>query len=261
MTDILPVCFIVDENMYTHLETVCKSLLKQVSIPIHFCILTNNEENIPKISLILELFSKNYTIKSLLIEDLELLNFFYLPEERTDIAKFGYSQLLFPKYFTNFKKILFLEPDQIVRSDLAYFWREIWEKDIKLCAVDYKIGSKTMATLTKLYPGRIVKCYNAGVMIVDTEFWINNDFTGLCFDVVKKQKDTNGTYYDYYAEGAINVALQTYIVEADPKFNTCNLGWSKNIDKKIIEKGIILHWNGPQKPWKPDGLYKSYYSL
>ena len=49
MTDILPVCFIVDENIYIHLERICKSLLKHVSMPIHFCILTNNEENISKI--------------------------------------------------------------------------------------------------------------------------------------------------------------------------------------------------------------------
>lgn len=262
MADILPVCFIVDENVYQYLEIISKSLLKHVSIPVHFCILTNKKENIDKISTLFDAFSKNYTIKLLSIEHMELLRTFYMPEGRKDIANFGYAQLLFPFYFANFKKILFLEPDQIVRSDLAPFWREMWEKDMKLCAAGKLTGpTYTIKTLRQLYPTIKTKCYNAGVMLVDTEYWNTHNYLQLCLDALQKQKDTNGAYYDYYAEGAINVALQPYIVEIDAIYNTRGLGNCETITKDILEKAVILHWNGDRKPWLANGLYKSYYLL
>jgi len=262
-TKLIPICFVVDENIYMFLETVCKSIIKNVSLTIHFCILTNKEENINNIERLMDTFSNKtqYTIKSLTVEHDEYLKSLYIPEQRVDITGFVYSQILFPEYFSNFKKILFLEPDQIVKSDLAMLWNEIMEKDINLGAVNYKNGSNTLNTLAKLYPERQNKGYNAGVMIVDTEFWIKNNFTTLCFDVIIKQKESNGKYYDYYAEGAINIALQTHIYELDSIYNTVNLGWNPDIPKHILDKAVILHWNGNSKPWKENGLYRSYYVI
>ena len=192
---------------------------------------------------------------------MKTLNSLYVEESRKDITGFGYAQLLLPEYFAEHKKLLVMEPDQIVQADLAPLWCDVWEKDIKLGAVDYNLGTTTLSTLSKVYPGKTVKAYNTGVVVVDTAHWNASKYTQMCMDVVEIQRKQNGSYYNFYAEGAINIALQPYIVELSSIYNTCNLGWIEGISKDILDKGVILHWNGTRKPWSSDGLYKSYYKV
>lgn len=260
---VLPVCFIVDEAIYLHLELICKSLLKRVTIPTHFCILTNDAKNLSPISALMDTICKKecYTVKVISEHHMKMLHSLYVEEARKDITGFGYAQLLLPEYFTEYKKVLVMEPDQIVQSDLAPLWHDVWSKDIKLGAVDYNLGDTTLSTLSKVYPGKPVKAYNTGVVVVDTAHWNTNKYTQLCLDVVEVQRTQNGTYYNFYAEGAINIALQPHIVELSSIYNTCNLGWIEGIAKDVLDKGVILHWNGTRKPWKSDGLYKSYYKV
>lgn len=263
---ILPVCFIVDKNVYMYLETVCKSIKNTISIPFHINILTDSACTA---SLTMELLTKclkesQFTIKSLSNEDILYLNSLYVEEFRTDITGFGYAQLLICKYFSEYKKILFMEPDQIVRSDLAAFWKEMYDKDINLAAVNYDNGPNTIKTLIEQYKHGIVnhvRAFNCGVVVYDTEFWITHNLSQLCFDAVKKQKESQGKYYNYYAEGAMNIALQNYFYELDKKYNLCDLGWNPKLPKTYIDSGVILHWNGLQKPWKSNGLYKEYYIM
>jgi lipopolysaccharide biosynthesis glycosyltransferase len=263
---LLPVCFIVDKNVYMYLETVCKSIINTVSIPLQFCVLTDSDDTAAKVSSLLTSFCADASInvKSLSITDINYLNSLYVQEARSDITGFGYAQLLICNYFSEYKKILFMEPDQIVRCDLAPFWNEMHDKNIWLAAVNYNIGGFTLATLAKLYTeGKVLKtcAFNCGVVVYDTEFWIKNNLGKLCFDAVMTQKETNGTYYNYYAEGAMNVALQNYFYELEQKYNFCDLGWKPNIPKSSLDTAVILHWNGLNKPWKHNGYYKEYYEL
>jgi lipopolysaccharide biosynthesis glycosyltransferase len=263
---LLPICFIVDINVFMYLEMVCKSIMKTLSIPYHFCILTESTDTAAKVLSLLTSFcdATCITVKSLSEKDTEYLNSLYIQESRSDITGFGYAQLLICNYFDNHKKILFMEPDQIVQHDLAPFWKEMHEKSILLAAVNYNNGGYTLATLNKLYKeGIVIKicAFNCGVVVYDTEFWIKNNLGNLCFDAAVKQKETNGTYYNYYAEGAMNVALQNYFYELEPKYNFCDLGWKPHISKSDLNSAIILHWNGIGKPWKDDGYYKEHYTL
>lgn len=260
----LPICFIVDKNVFIHLETVCKSIMKTLTIPFHFCILTESNETAVKVLSLLTSFCDvmNITVKSLSTNDIEYLNSLYVQETRNDITGFGYAQLLICNYFNDHKKILFMEPDQIVQYDLAPFWKEMYEKKIVLAAVNYNNGEYTLATLHKLFKEcKVLKtcAFNCGVVVYDIEFWIENNLGNLCFQAVLKQKETNGTYYNYYAEGAMNVALQNYFYELETKYNFCDLGWKQHMSKSDMNSAIILHWNGLNKPWKPDGYYKEFY--
>ncbi len=259
MCDTLPVCFIVDENLIQQLGPVVKSLISNVSLSLHVCVLTNSDTHIPAIeSLLIPLVGKDkQTVRCISDDHKRLLSYIYVAESRTDISYFGYSQLVIPYYFQMYPKILFMEPDQIVQHDLNEFWAVVNSENILLSAVNYSEGNNTLKTLKLLYGGG--NAYNCGVMIVDTANWIKHNYTSLCVEAALKQKHSDGTYYNYYAEGAMNIALQPYIVEMNPTYNFCNLGWMENIPKDYIEAATILHWNGPRKPWKSEGLYKEYY--
>lgn len=261
----LPICFIVDKNVYMHLEMVCKSIMRTLTIPYVFCVLTESSITAANVTSLLSSFCDKDTINVKVVsdKDMECLQRLYVPElPRTDITGFGYAQLLICNYFSEYKKILFMEPDQIVQSDLAPFWNTMYEKDIVLAAVNYKIGKYTLNTLEQLYKeGKVNKkcAFNCGVVVYDTEFWIHNNLEKLCFDAVEKQKNANGTYYNYYAEGAMNVALQNYFYELDPKYNFCNLGWIKDLSESSLRSAVILHWNGLNKPWNKNGYYREFY--
>jgi lipopolysaccharide biosynthesis glycosyltransferase len=261
----LPICFIVDKNVFMYLDVVIKSIKHTLSIPFHVCVLTESDDTSLFTTILLKTFlvDSQFTVKSLSDKDTERLNSLYVEEARKDITGFGYAQLLVCEYFSEHEKILFMEPDQIVRSDLADFWKEMCDKDIKLAAVNYNNGGKTLRTLTELYHrGQVkhVRAFNCGVVVYDTQFWISNNLRDVCFGIVEKQKETGGAIYDYYAEGAMNIALQNCFYELDKKYNLCDLGWNQNIPKSYIDSAIILHWNGMHKPWKPDGFYKEYYT-
>lgn len=262
----LPICFIVDKNVFMYLDMVIKSIKNTLTIPFHVCVLTDSDNT----SLLTINFLKNFlidtqfTVKSLSNKDMEYLNSLYVEEGRKDITGFGYAQLLVCHYFSEYNKILFMEPDQIVRADLSDFWNEICTKDVKLAAVNYNNGSKTLTTLYNLHHSGLVKhirAFNCGVVVYDTTYWIRNNLSDLCFLIVQKQKETGGSVYDYYAEGAMNVALQDHFYELDKKYNMCDLGWNPNLSKSSLDNAVILHWNGLHKPWKSSGYYKEYYSV
>jgi lipopolysaccharide biosynthesis glycosyltransferase len=80
-------------------------------------------------------------------------------------------------------------------------------------------------------------------------------------NAILEQKRKNGAFFNYYAEGAINIALQMFITPLDIKYNTCNLGWNNDIPVSQLENAVVLHWNGPHKPWLSSGLYKHLYTV
>ena len=185
----------------------------------------------------------------------------YTAEARTDLTYFIYSQFYISKYFSNYKKIVFMEPDQLVKKDLALLWEKVWREDIKLAAVKSNAGEKTLETLRLIYPNEETKTFNSGVVVVDTEYWNKNNFTELCIKECIKQKNANGTRYNFYQEGAMNIALQKEFTELDKSYNCMGLGWDLNVNKEDIEDAVILHWNGNHKPWLDCGLYKEYYKI
>lgn len=256
----LVVAFIVDENLIIHLKPVISSITSKLSIDFHVCILTNIEENIEKIYDTLSFLEKSkITVKTIKEEDKQKMDEIYFQEERVDIKSFIYSQIYLCHYFDEHKKILFMEPDQIVRVDLAKFWEEVYEKDIKLAAVESQAGEKTLATLKAIYPNRPIKRYNAGVVLYDTEYWKSNRLLEKCIEECINQKYEGGNRFNFYVEGAMNIALQDYYKILDKRYNCMDLGFREDIKKEEIEEGFILHWNGNSKPWKANGLYKEYY--
>jgi lipopolysaccharide biosynthesis glycosyltransferase len=259
--DTLPIAFLVDENIYMHLKPVCLSIIKHISIAHHFCILTDTSHAQQLIHDYFLTFSdpQHFTVKFISPEDYSYLSSIYTPEGRTDIKALNLAQCIIYRYF-DFPKLLFMEPDQIVIKDLMPFWNYICTSDVKIGATAYNIGSITLSTLRRLYPSTNTTAYNCGVMVIDTLFWKNRNCEQLCINAILQQKRTNGSFFNYYAEGAINIALQHLITPLDIKYNTCNLGWNLDMPRTQLQNAVILHWNGPNKPWLSNGFYKHLYT-
>lgn len=250
--------FAPGSNHIPYLEPVIKSILRNCKgATPHFCILLPCEQNsVPVYA--------NCTFKIISDEDLDLCKRLYFQEGRADIPPFAaYSQLMLPRYFSEFKKILFLEVDQVVQHDLSPLWAKIAKEDIKLAAVrtlDGQTGDYIKTSdhfFTEENPG--ASSYNTGVFLFDTEHWIANSLEDKCLDYVKKQQQSKGQTYKFYAQGAINLALHDQINDFDPIYNWTGLGWLDSIPSHLLDQASILHWNGPSKPWLEDSRYRAYF--
>ena len=187
-----------------------------------------------------------------------------IKEGRADIPPFGaYAQLMVPRYFSEFKKLLYLEVDQIVQKDLSSLWHHVYSEGIVLGAVRNLNGETgeyiqpNDENFTSKYPGATY--FNTGVFLFDTNYWESNSLEDLCLSYVAKQRDSLGNEYMYYAQGAINHALASTISSLKEKYNWTGLGYRDGIPSAFLNNASILHWNGPSKPWISGSNYQSYY--
>jgi hypothetical protein len=247
-------------NHIPFLKPVIQSILRNCSgrIKPHFCILLPGK--LKDISI-----DADCTFKIMGDDDHRICNDHYFKEGRADIPPFAtYSQLMIPRYFSSFSKILFLEVDQIIQRNLDSLWQHVYEKNIKLGAVrsiDGKTGALNSDCPDPHYAARYphAKYYNTGVFLFDTQHWLELDLEGKCLSCAREQIKSQGHTYKYYAQGAMNCALHQDITDLEPVYNWTGLGYKIDIPSEMLDRAAILHWNGSRKPWLSDGLYSSYY--
>lgn len=255
MEDTAVFVFAPGENHIKHLERVFQSIDRSITIKYELCVL------LPKKNYSL---CSDYPVKVKVINkaDLNLCNQIYFQETRTDIPAFAtYAQIFIPKYFLEYKKILFMEVDQIVQKDLSQLWKKCIIDDIKIGAVRSRDSNGKLLlppeSFRKIAPNGAY--FNMGVALIDTEFWIKNNFTEKCINECKIQKETYGKRFEFYAQGAMNNALHEYVIDLGFEYNVTGLGFKSNYDPSIIKNAFILHWSGPRKPWLTNGFYKELY--
>gem|GEM_PF-3340242 len=247
--------FAPGKNHIKYLERVFQSIDRCITIKYELCVLLP-ENNYS--------FYSDYPVKIKVISkaDLNLCNQIYFQETRKDIPAFAtYAQIFIPKYFSEYKKILFMEVDQIVQKDLSYLWEKSILDDIKIGAVRSRDSNGNLLippeSFRKIAPNGAY--FNMGVVLIDTEFWVKNNFTEKCLNECKIQKDTPGNRFEFYAQGAMNNVLHEYVIDLGFEYNVTGLGFKCDYDPSILDNAVILHWSRSRKPWHINGLYKELY--
>lgn len=239
------------ENHFQYINPLIESIKKNTTIDYRICVIAPKND--------LSLGNNNKVIvKPIKQTDLEMFAKLYSPEnKRSDIPLFVYSQLMIGDYFPEFDKLLFLEVDQYAQQDLNLLWSEVYDRDIKLGAVEVKRQKEVPENFKSVFPNK--KYYNTGVVVHDTEYWIKNNLKEKCFEECLKQKASGGTRFRFYVQGAMNHALTDHFQDLDFKYNFMGLGGTEGIPSTELDSAVILHWNGKRKPWNQDGLYKDRY--
>ena len=70
------------------------------------------------------------------------------------------------------------------------------------------------------------------------------------------EKNSQKKLYRFNTQPVLNYFFINKVKDIDKRWNTKNLGNGSNKD---LENAFVLHWNGPRKPWKNNGLYKEYW--
>jgi lipopolysaccharide biosynthesis glycosyltransferase len=242
-------------NHFPRIPRLVRSVVDHTSLPCRFCFLVENPELLPRLPSGLQT-----EVKELQPSDRELLESWYLVEQRDDIPCLVYSKLLLPEYFPHHEKILYLEVDEIVQGDLGELWQQFPLGSFSLAAArsrDKKRSLTAPETFCRAFPDG--EYFNSGVLLINTLWWNSNDAKAICDRESRKQKEADGHYYDFYDQGILNHGFQTHLKEFSFKFNTTGLGHLSNLSESELNRARVLHWNGPRKPWQPEGLYRKYY--
>lgn len=148
-----------------------------------------------------------------------------------------YFRLKLPSLLPNVDKILYLDCDILARTSLE----ELYNTDVKKYATAMISDVESEKEAKRL---NIKKYYNAGVMLLNLDYWRKNDIEKKLFDYTVKNKKT----ILWQDQDIINVVLQNEIKEVDLKWNYSYFLYDK-INEEDLKKSAIIHIAGRFKPW------------
>ena len=137
----------------------------------------------------------------------------------------------------NLDKVLYLDCDVIVKTSL----KELFSIDISENSI---LMVKDAVSENEAKRLNLPNYYNAGVMLINLDFWRKNDVQNKLFEFAKNNKDI----ILWQDQDVINCVLNDSIKELPNKFNYQYFLY-KEVDFEEYKNCTILHIAGAFKPW------------
>ncbi len=231
MTNKIPVFLSSDNNYAPFIATTIASICNNTKSFIEFYILDSgiSEGNKEKILSLSNKFD-NFSLEYIFIDVQKYFkNFRSIPY----ITLSTYNRILIPELNKKNEKIIYLDCDLIVTSDISELYNiELSNFPIAMA----KDTGKSEEVSKQLKILNINKFYNAGVLFINCEQWRKNNCT-------QKLLDTEAIYRDktMFADQAIlSIVFQNNCFELSSKFNV----------QYGSDDIVIRHFVNTYKPWK-----------
>lgn len=155
------------------------------------------------------------------------------------------------------KKFLYLDSDILCLKSIS----ELYNTDISNYVAGVIPDDKPMQNEIKtLYSIDAEKYFNSGVLLINTEKWMENDLTNKC---IKKVND--GNIYRFADQDVLNILLENKTILLPIKYNTkIHITIPCSEEKNIAKYTVLLHYVTGYKPWYQtfdSQLFKKYYQL
>lgn len=254
MTDPIHIVASTDENYAPHLGVMFASLLANTQGPerVRLYVIDGgiNADTRAKLDEVVERFGARldfFTLADEAYADYPLEKFLTAP---------AYYRLSIPELFDNdVNKVLYLDCDLIVRSDV----QELWDAPLDSCAL---AAVENISNTTYKRSGVPQSSYfNSGVMLLNLAVWRDDNIAAQVRDVVTKPGST--TKND---QCALNIVLHDRWKRLPLKWNFQSGMYrphhqlDKYAEKEVSEalrEPAIIHYVGWSKPW----LYLCYHPL
>ncbi len=161
-----------------------------------------------------------------------------------------YYRFLLPDLLNDLNKILYLDCDVIVRSSLKELINQNFDGNAAIMVLDAESEKNALRL-------NINKYFNAGVMLINLDYWRSNDIKNKLFSYAKNNSDK----ILWQDQDIINSVLAGNIKEVSKKWNYQYFQY-ENIDKKNASEAVIIHLAGRFKPWLipfESEIYNLYY--
>lgn len=181
-----------------------------------------------------------------------------------------YARFLLPSMLPDLDKVIYLDCDLIVNSDL----KDLWNFDVNGVAVamapDHLYKDATTLERLKMTNGEYL---NSGVIVMNLEYWRKHDVQNRVLTFIEE----NGMNLIYFDQDALNVTLQNERRKLPLKYDCTPYHLLRNLDnfpseiheeiRKARITPTIFHYMGPTKPWSLGSyvpgkeLFKKYQRL
>ncbi|MBF0409948.1 MAG: glycosyltransferase family 8 protein [Candidatus Riflebacteria bacterium] len=252
MEQMINVVFCMDSNYTQHAAAALVSLLmhnKPSELKIFIVSSQISKEDSGRLKAVADRFNTEFDFRYLDKKTLPKL------KKHLHMTEATYYRLLLPELLTEINKVIYLDSDTLIETNL----HELWNTDLENFGVAGYDEEKDFQTQRlDLEPDFYI---NAGILVINLSFWRENSISLKCFDWLKKNPDKN-LLLD---QDAINSVLKFKKTRIGLKWN---LGPASFEDRKILENypERILHFGAPIKPWHKcydfdlQDLYRKYIS-
>ena len=251
------ICYSLDSK-YT--EQLCASVASVLANSIqdeniNFYILDGGLSEVDKSNIETLRNIKNFNIEYIKMQDENFSDCPLLAKTNENYSDYHvtlptYYRFLLPDILQSQSKVLYLDCDVIVKGSL----KDLFEGNIKNYAVAMVLDSESEKEAKRL---GINNYFNAGVMLINLDYWRENDVKIKLFEYAKNNQDK----ILWQDQDIINAVLSGYIKELSNKWNFQYFQYEA-INNKTVSEAVILHLAGRFKPWLmpfESEIYEEYY--
>jgi len=255
----IPVVFNCDNNYVKYLSVVIQSIIDNSSINNNYDIIILNNGITKENKEILCSMVANYDNFSIRFYNMDALAVKYNVNSwftANHVNHAAYYRIFIPLIFKNFTKIIYLDSDIVLQTDVAYLYREdlsgcsvgaikdtwvsIVDKDNEFCFNGFYNYAKRVLNITN-----INKYFNSGVLLIDVIKFLEKEY----FQQFIKIGEINNQYF--HDQNILNSVLHNDLKLLDPLWNmqiNQNDGMLLN-DISDYKNAKILHFCSKFKPW------------
>ncbi len=238
----IPIFLSSDDNYSPFVATTIASICDNTKSNIDFYILDSfiSEINKEKILELKKSFN-NFNIEFIKIDsDKEFSDIAYTNSENY-ISISTYNRFLIPKLKPQLKKVLYLDVDIVALGDIKelydidmenYILGAAWAQNRK----HYCLDTSHLVDLSEDY-----RYFNAGVLLIDVQKWIENDVTKKLFDIEKKYRNK----ILHADETLLNKYFDLNYKAFDIKYNYLDF----DVVTSPRDNIVIRHFASKLKPW------------
>ena len=137
----------------------------------------------------------------------------------------------------NVSKVLYLDADILVVSDLAPLWN-IGVDDVYAAVVkDHSLMAQNYHD--DLDEG-IGAYFNAGMMLINLDLWRNNKIKQKLIQTFETR-----SYWEFNDQDVLNIVLNENVCYIDDSYNS----QTYTIQNGLVDVPVVVHFTGQEKPW------------
>ena len=265
MTDKLNFLYCFDENYDKQAFASMISYLDKVSESINIFVIHNTDKFLDQIPDIIKNHKKLNKIVSYKFNE---QGYFFPNLKNNHISEATYYRLFIENYLDrSLKNIFYVDPDTICVSDPISSLKKRFQE---LINSEYIISARTEILKSEInnYETFYINdpvipfkrlgidnyYFNAGVILIDYQKWLNSKLTKKLIDKLETLKDE----IIAWDQDVLNSEINGNYIELSNKFNT----YQTELNSKGISNILIIHYLGSKKPWTSRGaldLTSKYY--